>query len=170
MDGVWQGPGGVAVSLVTAHRRAEFTRRIHILKQKFASVDAYIAQFEPDVQKVLRSLRALIRKTAPKAEETISYHMPTYTLGRAFLYFTANKKHIGIYAAAPAIPFLEEELAPYITGRGTLTFPLSRPLPMGLLGKVIRIRVKQMMATEKNLEGKPARNLRRKRKVGARQA
>ena len=107
------------------------------------SVDAYIAGFEPRVQTILKRIRATIRKTAPGAEERISYQIPAYRLKSQYLvYFAAFEKHVSLYPR-PRGTALEKELAPYASGRGTVKFQLDRLIPWGLVGKVVRCRIRQ---------------------------
>jgi uncharacterized protein YdhG (YjbR/CyaY superfamily) len=110
----------------------------------FKNIDEYIAGFSDDVQAILEQIRLAIRAAAPDAEETISYQMPTFTLkGRYLVYFAAYKKHIGFYPAPIGNPDFEEELSVYATGKGTLQFPLDKPIPFELIDKLVKYRVKE---------------------------
>jgi uncharacterized protein YdhG (YjbR/CyaY superfamily) len=113
--------------------------------QAAASVDAYIAGFPPETRPVLEELRALIRETAPEATEKISYAMPTFDVnGRYLVYFAGWKKHIALYpVSARMVEELGEEIEPYVSGKGTLQFPLSRPLPTDLIRRVVAFRRKE---------------------------
>jgi len=103
------------------------------------SVDAYIAAFPPEVQAILQLIRATVRQVAPEAQETIKYQMPTFTLnGRNLVYFAAFKSHIGFYPAPPSDAGLGEELAAHTSGKGTLKFPLDRPIPLALIERTVR--------------------------------
>jgi uncharacterized protein YdhG (YjbR/CyaY superfamily) len=94
-----------------------------------ATIDEYIAEFPPDVQVVLHEVRATIRKAAPAAREKISYRIPTFTLnGRYLVYFAGYSSHITIYPAPLQHAELADELAPYASGKGTVRFPLDRPV------------------------------------------
>src|ERR671922_2464426 len=100
-------------------------------------IDEYIAGFPPDVQDILQKIRMTIRKAAPQAEETISYKIPTFNLkGHYLIYFAAYKKHIALYPAPIGVPEFEEEIAPYASGKGTLQFPLDKPIPYKLITKI----------------------------------
>ena len=111
------------------------------------NIDDYIAGFPGDVQEILEKIRMTIRKAAPTAEETISYQMPTFTLkGNYLVYFAAYKKHIGFYGAPRGTPEFDEELLGYQTGKGTLQFPLDKPIPFDLISKIVKLRVKENLA------------------------
>ena len=104
-------------------------------------VDAYIAAAPKTAQPHLRQLRELIRSRAPKAEERISYGMPYYRYYGHLMYFAAFKNHIGLYPVGNADKHLE--MSAYMTGKGTYRFPLDQPLPVGLIRRLVRIRVKE---------------------------
>src|SRR4030042_5871003 len=106
------------------------------------SVDTYIAGFPPDVREVLEKIRLTIRKAAPDAEEKISYMMPAFALDGALVYFAAFKKHIAFFPTSTGIEKLKRDLAAYETSKGTVRFPLGRPVPYGLIGRVGRVRGK----------------------------
>jgi uncharacterized protein YdhG (YjbR/CyaY superfamily) len=106
------------------------------------SIDEYIAGFPPESQRVLGEMRALIAETAPAAVETISYSMPTFDLnGRHLVHFAGFAKHIGLYPIPTAIEAFKEELAPYKQGKGSVQFPLDRPLPSDLIRRIVEFRV-----------------------------
>lgn len=110
------------------------------------TIDEYIDGFPADVQKILRKIRATIKKAAPEAEETIKYGIPTFTLNGNLVHFGGYKEHIGFYPAPAGIDAFKKELAAYQTGRGTLQFPLDKPIPYEVITRVVKFRV------EKNLE------------------
>jgi len=108
------------------------------------NIDEYIAGFPNDVQEILEKIRMTIRKAAPDAEETISYQMPTFTLkGNYLVYFAAYKKHIGFYPAPIGNAEFKEELSVYEAGKGTVKFPLDKPIPFDLISKIVKFRVKE---------------------------
>jgi len=108
------------------------------------SIDEYVAGFPTDVQEVLQKIRMTIKKAAPQAEETIRYKMPTFNLkGKYLLYFAAYKKHIGLYPAPLGNEKFKKEMAPYESGKGTLKFPLDEPIPLNLIRKIVKLRVKE---------------------------
>jgi uncharacterized protein YdhG (YjbR/CyaY superfamily) len=108
------------------------------------NIDEYIAGFPNDVQAILEKIRMTIRKAAPDADETISYQMPTFTLnGNCLVYFAAFKKHIGFYPAPSGIAEFKQDLSVYEAGKGTMKFPLDKPIPFDLVGKIVKFRVKE---------------------------
>ena len=112
---------------------------------KPVSVDAYIATFPEETQKALEQLRALIRQTAPAAEESISYAMPAYKLnGKPLVYFGGYPNHIGFYATPSGHSSFQEELSKYKQGKGSVQFPLSEPLPEDLIRRIVKFRVSEV--------------------------
>jgi uncharacterized protein YdhG (YjbR/CyaY superfamily) len=107
----------------------------------FNTVDAYIAGFPIEIQKRLNDLRATIRKTAPQAEEVISYQMPAYKYKGMLLYFAAHKNHIGFYPASTGIEAFKNELSQYKRSKGTIQFPHDKPMPMKLITQIIKFRI-----------------------------
>lgn len=110
------------------------------------SIDEYIAGFPKDIQEVLSKLRETIRKTAPDAQEIISYQMPAYKLNGILVYFAAMTKHIGFYPTSSGIEKFQKELSPYKTGRGSVQFPLNQPLPVSLIARIVSFRVSENVA------------------------
>lgn len=105
------------------------------------NVDQYIANFPPDVQERLQQMRTLIQKTAPEAQESISYAMPGYKLhGKPLVYFAGYKKHIGFYATPAGHEAFKEELSVYKQGKGSVQFPLNEPLPFDLIQRIVLFR------------------------------
>ncbi len=107
------------------------------------TIDEYIAGFPPDVQAILEKIRLTIRKAAPGAEETIKYGMPTFTLKGNLVYFAAFKKHIGFYPVPTGIEKFKKELSVYKGAKGSVQFPLDKPIPFGLISKIAKFRVKE---------------------------
>ena len=113
-------------------------------KQQFKTVDEYIETFPADVQRILEEMRQTIRNAAPEAVESISYQMPTYKLhGRNLVHFAAFKNHIGFYPIPSGIEAFTKELSPYKQGKGSVQFPLGRPIPFGLVRRIVEYRVKE---------------------------
>jgi uncharacterized protein YdhG (YjbR/CyaY superfamily) len=110
------------------------------------NIDEYIDRFPPEVQVILQKIRATIRKAAPDAEEAIKYLIPTFTLKGNLVHFAAYKKHIGFYPAPRGNKVFEEELSKYEGGKGTLQFPLEKPIPFDLISKIVKFRVKENLA------------------------
>jgi uncharacterized protein YdhG (YjbR/CyaY superfamily) len=115
------------------------------------NIDDYIAEFPKDTQKILQEIRTTIRKAAPKAEEAIKYAIPTFVLNGNLVHFAAFKNHIGFYPAPMGIAAFKKETAPYEAGKGTLQFPLDKPVPLKLISKIVKFRV------EANLEKSKAK-------------
>jgi uncharacterized protein YdhG (YjbR/CyaY superfamily) len=109
-----------------------------------ATIDAYIAAFPPEVQALLQQIRQVIHNTIPNLGETISYSMPTFTLnGKYLVYIAAHKKHIGLYPAPTGVEEFHEAVALYGGGKGTLKFPLNKPMPFDLIRSIVRFRAKE---------------------------
>ena len=108
------------------------------------NMDQYIAGFPQDVQVILEEIRVTVRKTAPDAEETIKYGMPTFILKGNLVYFGAFKKHIGFYPpTSTGSAEFRKELSVYEGKKGALKFSLVKPIPYGLIDKIVRLRVKE---------------------------
>ena len=107
------------------------------------SIDEYIAAFPPATQKVLEELRALISAAAPDAAETISYAIPTFELNGHLVHFAGYERHVGFYPTGSGVEAFKEELKPYKSGKGSVQFPLGRPLPTGLIRRIVEFRVEE---------------------------
>ena len=106
-------------------------------------IDEFIAGFPADVQKVLKKVRTTIRKAAPKAEETINYGIPTFTLNGNLVHFSAFKHHIGFYPTPSGIEKFKKELSAYEGAKGSVKFPLDQPTPYDLIAKIVKFRVEE---------------------------
>lgn len=115
---------------------------------KPTTINEYIALFPKETQTRLKQLRTTIKKAAPKAEEVISYSMPAFTLKGRLVYFAAYKNHIGFYPMTTAIAAFKKELSVYKGAKGSVQFPLDKPLPLGLITKMIKFRVKENLMKE----------------------
>jgi len=107
------------------------------------TIDEYIAAFPPDVQEILEKVRATIREAAPEAEEAIKYGIPTFTLKGNLVHFGAYKKHIGFYPTPTGLDKFKNELSSYEGSKGTVRFPLDKPIPFDLISKITKFRVKE---------------------------
>ena len=106
------------------------------------SIDEYIAAFPAETRAVLEELRALIAATAPGATETMSYAIPTFDLnGRHLVHFAGYEKHVGFYPSPSGIAAFRDELGPFKTAKGSVQFPLDRPLPTDLIRRMVEYRV-----------------------------
>ncbi len=111
------------------------------------TIDEYIAGFPTNVQAILEQIRQTVIKAAPDAEETIKYQMPTFTLNGNLVYFAAFKKHVGFYPPVEAgSAKFKKELAAYEGAKGSLKFPLDRPIPFDLISRIVKFRVKENLA------------------------
>ena len=111
-------------------------------KQKFSTVDEYISSFPEKIQEILEQIRKVIRASAPKAVETISYQMPAYKLNGVLVYFAAQKKHIGFYPTASGVEkFQNELLGNYGFSKGAIRFPMDEPIPFELIKRIVEFRV-----------------------------
>ena len=114
------------------------------------TIDEYIAAFPKEVQEVLEKIRKTIRKAAPAAEETIKYEMPTFILNGNLVYFAAFQKHIGLYSAPrTGTEKFKKELAAYQGAKGSVKFPLDKPIPFALIGKIVKFRLKENLERAK---------------------
>ncbi len=109
------------------------------------SIDEYIASFPAEVQKKLKELRMTINKLAPGAKEKISYRMPSFTLNGTLMYFAGHANHVGLYPYPSAIRAFKKELSEYHTAKGSIQFPIDKPLPMDLIKKIVEFRVKEKL-------------------------
>lgn len=107
------------------------------------TIDEYISSFPEDVQHKLTELDETVRKTAPEAIPKISYRMPSYTYKGMLLYFAAFRNHIGFYPFTSAIQAFSKELSGYKCSKGTVQFPIDKPLPLDLIERMTEFRVKE---------------------------
>ncbi|MFA6958745.1 MAG: DUF1801 domain-containing protein [Thermoanaerobaculia bacterium] len=112
-------------------------------KRAAADIDAYIAASRSDVQPILEEIRRIVIAGAPDASELVSYGMPAFRMHGILLYFAAFKNHIGLFPPVSGDAALEKALAPYAGPKGNLKFPLDQPIPWSLIGRIVRLRVKQ---------------------------
>jgi len=124
---------------------------MHPPRPKVATVEEYMKLFPKETAAVLQQIRDVIRLTAPDAEERISYAIPAYrTPDRRWVYFSGYEKHVSLYPAPREVSAdFEKQLAPYRAGKGTLRFPLDKPLPLGLIRKVAQGHVKRLQKASK---------------------
>jgi uncharacterized protein YdhG (YjbR/CyaY superfamily) len=109
-----------------------------------ADFDDYVRHFPERTQTALRKVWSTIRKAAPRADETISYNLPAFSLsGKTLVWFAAFKSHIGFYPGAAALAAFADDLSTYKTAKGSVQFPLDRPLPLRLIDRIVRFRVRE---------------------------
>ena len=110
------------------------------------TIDEYIAGFPPEIQLMLEQIRNTIKSAAPGATEKISYQMPTFFLKGNLVHFAAFQNHIGFYPVPSGIEAFREELSAYKGGKGSVQFPLDKPLPLDLVARIVSFRVKENLA------------------------
>lgn len=116
---------------------------------KAGTVDEYIASFPPEVQAKLQQMRKTIRSVAPDADEVINYAIPTYKLHGNLIHFAGLKNHIGFYPGPDGIAAFQDEFSKYKWAKGSVQFPLDQPLPIDLVKRIVKFRVKQNMKSAK---------------------
>lgn len=108
-------------------------------------IDQFISNYPPEIQTILQKIRALIQKSAPGAEEAMSYGIPTFKLnGKNLVHFSAFKEHIGFYPTPSGIEKFKKELSAYEGAKGSVKFPLDKPIPYALIMKIVQFRVKEV--------------------------
>ena len=113
------------------------------MTKKPTDKNEYIASFPENVQKLLEQVRSIIKKAAPEATEAISYAMPTFKLNGILVHFAAFQNHIGFYALPSGNEAFQKELSEYKTGKGSIQFPLDKPLPEALITKIVKFRAQE---------------------------
>lgn len=118
-------------------------------KKTLRNFDAYLERFPKNVQRLLQKMRLTIKKAAPQAKETISYGIPAFTLNGLLVWFAAHKNHIGFYPRASAIAAFKKELSAYKGAKGSVQFPFDKPLPLALISRIVKYRMKQNLSKKK---------------------
>lgn len=116
------------------------------MTKSHGAIDKYIANFPKEVQAILNKARTTIQESAPDAEETIDYGIPTFTLKGNLVHFAAFKSHIGFYPTPSGIEKFKKELSVYEGAKGSVKFPLDKPIPYVLISKIVKFRVKENLA------------------------
>jgi uncharacterized protein YdhG (YjbR/CyaY superfamily) len=111
--------------------------------EKYKTIDSYISMQPEPVQSKLRQLRAVIKKAAPNAGEGINYQIPTFSLAGNLVHFAAFKTHIGFYPTPSGVEAFKQELSVYKGAKGSVQFPLDKPLPLKLITAIVKFRVKE---------------------------
>lgn len=132
-------------------------------QQQPTTIDEYIADFPMDVQPLLEKVRATISKAAPDAEEAIKYQMPTFVLNGNLIHFAGWNNHIGLYPGSKPVEVFKDELAKYEVSKGTVRFPLDKPIPYGLIGKITKYCIRRNL--EKVVSRKGAKNRKAAKRV-----
>ncbi|MBP6978665.1 MAG: DUF1801 domain-containing protein [Bacteroidales bacterium] len=116
------------------------------------SIDEYIKTFPTDIQMLLNKVRKIIIEKAPEAVESMAYGMPAYkTNGKPLVYFAGFKSHIGFYATPTGHTEFANELSNYKQGKGSVQFPLNKPIPFDLIGRIVEFRVKENILQTKKV-------------------
>lgn len=113
------------------------------------TIDAYIAEFPPEQQKIMQQVRQTIRAAAPEATEAMSYGMPTFKLAGNLVHFAAWKTHLGFYPAPSALVQFSKELSGYTGSKGAVQFPYDQPMPLDLITRMTKFRVQENLAKQK---------------------
>jgi uncharacterized protein YdhG (YjbR/CyaY superfamily) len=116
---------------------------VNSTKNNFRTINEYIKTFPKDIQKILETLRQTIKKAAPDADEAISYQIPTFKLNGNLVHFAAFKNHIGFYPGSKAIKDFQKDLTKYKSSKGAVQFPIDKPMPLSLIQKIVKHRVKE---------------------------
>lgn len=111
--------------------------------KKFKTVDEYLSVLPARSKKLMRDLRSIIKKAAPQAEEVISYNMPAFKWNGMLVYYAAHTEHIGFYPFSSAIRAFEKDLDKYERSKGTIKFSLAQSIPVGLVSKIVKFRLKE---------------------------
>jgi len=124
------------------------------MMSKPKNINEYIAGYPKKIQKLLYRLQATIKKAAPQAEEVISYGIPAFRLNGMLVWFAAYSKHIGFYPRISGIEAFKKELSAYLGAKASVRFPLDKPLPLGLIIKIVKFRVNENSQRTKAKEKK----------------
>jgi uncharacterized protein YdhG (YjbR/CyaY superfamily) len=113
-----------------------------------ANIDEYIERFPANVQVTLQKLRAAIKKTAPAAEETISYQIPAFKYHGMLVFFAGYKNHVGFYPTSSPMKVFKDRLTSYKTSKGAIQFPIDKALPLTLVKDIVRFKIKENLEKE----------------------
>ena len=112
-------------------------------KTRFKTVEQYFSTLPESSRTRLEQLRVTIKKVAPEAEEVISYNMPAFKWNGMLVWYAAFNNHISLFPRTSVLEALKKELADYNVSKGTLQFPLDKPLPIGLITRIVKFRMKE---------------------------
>jgi uncharacterized protein YdhG (YjbR/CyaY superfamily) len=114
------------------------------LNNKPKTIEEYIASFPKEAKHILEELRQAVKESAPQAEESISYGMPTFKLcGKRLAYFAAWKSHVGFYPGTAALEAFKQELAPFKQAKGSVQFPYAEPIPLELVKRIVKFKAQE---------------------------
>lgn len=114
------------------------------MKEEFTTIDEYIKTFPPDIQDILQKMRRIIQEAVPEATEAIRYGMPTFKLKSNLVHFAAFKNHIGFYPTPSGIEAFKKEISQYKWAKGSIQFPLNKPIPFDLVKRIVDFRVQEV--------------------------
>jgi uncharacterized protein YdhG (YjbR/CyaY superfamily) len=117
--------------------------------KQYKTIDEYIAASPKDVQATLQKLRRVIHEAAPDAQEVISYNMPAFKQNGILVYFAAFKNHIGFYPTSSGVAAFRKDLSAYDTAKGTVRFPLDKPIPFELVSRIVKFRAQENLNKKK---------------------
>ena len=115
-------------------------------RTKFETIDQYIASYPKNVQEILKKLKSIIKESAPMAQETINYGIPTFKLNGNLVHFAAFKNHIGFYPTPSGITAFKKELSSFEQAKGSVQFPIDKPIPFDIIKKIVNWRVKENLS------------------------
>ena len=118
-------------------------------RTKFKTVDEYFSSLPANTRSIMVELRKEIKKIVPEAEEVISYNIPAFKFHGLLIWYAAFKEHVSLFPKTTAIKAFEEELSKYMVSKGTIQFPVNKPIPFGLITKIVKFRVKENLEQEK---------------------
>ena len=118
-------------------------------RKTFKNIDEYFSSVPEEVRHILQQIRETIHKAAPKAEEVISYNIPAFKQNNVLVYFAAFKDHIGFFPTSKPIVVFKKELSKYKTSKGTIQFPLNKKIPLGLISKITKFRLREDLGKKK---------------------
>jgi uncharacterized protein YdhG (YjbR/CyaY superfamily) len=118
-------------------------------KAKSQTIDEYIEAARPEAREKLREMRACMRKIAPDAQESLKWGMPAFSSRRILVMFAGFKRHIGFYPTASAVKAFAKDLEGFKTAKGSIQFPLERPLPLALIRRIMKSRVRESRKEDK---------------------
>lgn len=128
-------------------------------KVDFISMNEYIASFPEEVQIKLEEIRATIKAAAPESQEKISYQIAAFELnGKNLIHFAGWKKHIAIYPIPSGTEAFNQELSQFVGGKGTLKIPLSKPMPLELIEKIVKLRIEENMKRQAEIRKKKGKS------------
>lgn len=143
MQPAWFGAEATPLNLTFGRQLRNYRVSMRTGQTVPKTIDEYIAGFPKEVQEILVKIRTTIRKAAPDAEEAIKYQLPTFVLKGNLVHFGAFKKHIGFYPTSTGTRKFKRELSVYEGAKGSVKFPLDKPIPLALISKIVKFRAKE---------------------------